>query len=186
MSQEEDVPSTPTSKHSDCNHGQVTGSLIMKANETWETWSGQAIKRRPTDLSLSSNSPVVLSKQAELGEIIKDIQMQLRPLQETRFCGSQHKLEALYRKLNARLWSWYDSLPGKMRLSRWTPSLEMVQPNLATLKYATLIRRSFPLANIVKCDLSYSTPATQSTTSRQPTLMLVAIFESIFGSFRGL
>ncbi|KIW77093.1 hypothetical protein Z517_09539 [Fonsecaea pedrosoi CBS 271.37] len=84
------------------------------------------------DRDQSRVSTLLLTKQAELGNIIKDIQLQVHCKRKLHLL-SEYCLQALYNKLNARLWSWYDSLPGDMRWSRWSSNLEEVEPSLANL-----------------------------------------------------
>ncbi|OAG39036.1 hypothetical protein AYO21_06756 [Fonsecaea monophora] len=84
------------------------------------------------DRDQSHASTLLLTKQAELGNIIKDIQLQVHCKRKLHLL-SEYCLQALYNKLNARLWSWYDSLPGDMRWSRWSSNLEEVEPSLANL-----------------------------------------------------
>lgn len=81
---------------------------------------------------------LLLSKQGELGSIIRDIQIQVHCPSRKSSCGPGYWREALYHKLNASLWRWYDSLPGEMRWNRWSSNLEDVDPGLANLQYVFL------------------------------------------------
>lgn len=79
-------------------------------------------------------STLLLAKQAELGRIIQEIQSQVHfPCGRSRH-GSEYWLQAVYIKLNARLWGWHDSLPGAMRWNRWSSNLDEVDPSLANLQ----------------------------------------------------
>ncbi len=79
-------------------------------------------------------STLLLTKQAELGQIIKEIQSQVHFPGRGARRGSEYWLQALYNKLNARLWSWHDSLPGAMRWNRWSSNLDEVDQSLANLQ----------------------------------------------------
>ncbi|KIX97485.1 uncharacterized protein Z520_06937 [Fonsecaea multimorphosa CBS 102226] len=98
-------------------------------------WAPQVdqLRNKSTDDPDQPDVPtLLLTKQAELGKIITDIQLQVHSKRKLRHL-SEYWHQALYNKLNSRLWSWHDSLPGDMRWSRWSSNLEEVEPSLANL-----------------------------------------------------
>ncbi|KIW25811.1 uncharacterized protein PV07_08954 [Cladophialophora immunda] len=97
-----------------------------------QQWVDQHRKSSFDDRDQSYVPTLLLIKQAELGNVIKDIQLQVHCKRKLHHL-SEYYLQALYNKLNARLWSWYDSLPGDMRWSRWSSNFEEVEPSVANL-----------------------------------------------------
>jgi len=89
----------------------------------------------PEAESFSSVSTVLLVKQAELSNIIADMQRQILSTRRKVLHRPDHWYDALYNKLNAQLWRWHDSLPGELRWNRWSSNLEMVDPSLSPLQY---------------------------------------------------
>lgn len=87
-----------------------------------------------TKLDASSVTTFLLVKQAELGRIIKEIQLTMLSVWKMRITNKRAWVEAMYTKLNARLCNWHDLLPSGMRWSRWTSNCEELHPSLATLQ----------------------------------------------------
>ncbi|KAI1623221.1 fungal-specific transcription factor domain-containing protein [Exophiala viscosa] len=85
------------------------------------------------EMDQSFVSTVLLVKQAELSNIIADMQRQILSTRRRLLYRPDHWYDALYNKLNARLWRWHDSLPGELRWNRWSSNLEMVDPSLSPL-----------------------------------------------------
>ncbi|KIX10471.1 uncharacterized protein Z518_01554 [Rhinocladiella mackenziei CBS 650.93] len=112
---------------------KVTGPDELLSFHLWERWVSQQSANNLEDLDVSPVSTLLLTKQAELGSIIKEIQLRVHSANRKSHRGSEFWLEALYNKMNARLWSWHNSLPGEMRWSRWGSNLEEVNPSIATL-----------------------------------------------------
>lgn len=77
---------------------------------------------------------LLMIKQAELGSIIKEIQLTMLSARKTRTPGNDHWVEALYTKMNARLCNWHNLLPSEMRWSRWSSNHEELDPSHATLQ----------------------------------------------------
>lgn len=77
---------------------------------------------------------LLITKQAELGKIIKEVQLTMVSAQRMPTAGNDHWVEALYTKLNARLCNWHNLVPSEMRWSRWSSSFEELDPGLATLQ----------------------------------------------------
>jgi hypothetical protein len=80
---------------------------------------------------------LLLVKQAELSNIINDVQTSILSSKRRILQRPDHWVVAVYNKLNAELWSWHDSLPGEMRWNKWSSNLEVVDPSLASLQYVS-------------------------------------------------
>lgn len=105
-------------------------------------------------------STTSLVKQAELAQIVHEIQSQalISPRSQT---AVGHSLQAIYTKLNTKLSLWYDTLPGELRWSRWSSSLEDVDPGHADLHmmyHTARLSLSRPLIKMVSptCRASYN------------------------------
>lgn len=106
-----------------------TSSIDVPISPDQYTWAA------PQEGNELFTPTLLLVKEAELGRIITEAQSQIHLGGRSCAHSSGHWAQALYSKLNARLWSWHDSLPGEMRWNKWSPNTEDVDPALANLQY---------------------------------------------------
>jgi hypothetical protein len=101
----------------------------------WETWLDQHDLSSFKDMTGAPNSLSVLKRQIDLGRIIEDMLSQTLPPKKMTPGGSKRWAEISLNRLNARLCSWHNALPGDMRWDRWGSSFDVVHPSIASLQY---------------------------------------------------
>ncbi|KAH0829762.1 hypothetical protein FOPE_10154 [Fonsecaea pedrosoi] len=95
------------------------------------------------DRDQSHVSTLLLTKQAELGSIIKDIQLQVHCKRKLHLL-SEYCLQALYNKLNARLWSCMIYHTARISLNR---SLISADVHGTSSEYSKLVFDAFEACN---------------------------------------
>jgi hypothetical protein len=71
-----------------------------------------------------------LNKQIQLGYIIENV----LSTTSTSASGSKRWMEISLNDLNAKLWSWHDSLSSDQRWDRWGSRFDAVHPSVAALQ----------------------------------------------------
>jgi hypothetical protein len=115
----------------------LNATLTCDTSQTpvWETWLDQHDLSCFKDMTGAPNSLSVLKRQIDLGRIIEDMLSQTLPPKKMAPGGSKRWAEISLNRLNARLCSWHNALPGDMRWDRWGSSFDVVHPSIASLQY---------------------------------------------------